>query len=385
MYFLSLPFFHPSRGINTDDHGKYPFISSIEGLFEPHESEFNFKRPFPFERIELRGGQHFYVSEPNLLKVFKNTFAENNTIVINNTSPISQEYTHELSEQFYKGYIQGINSFYEELGQNFLSLPLATKKQSLKNFINYCQTHLYFEGFAIPGVLNSLGFIQACLVRAVKDHENLLSLEDTQPALPIRNIYPIVENAPAEDELTDKPASSETDEDEALPFIKPEAVKPVTKLKLKHSAQEILDLWNVLLDPKLCQIMQVPQVFFSEQEISGLLGGLFEPEQKSADKLPPVEHQYHELAQGYQQLLSLLMHATYKLNSMHFKIPLREYCELLQQTFSPFASIGSINDIVSNITKKKDIAIEYVTKSDGKFAKKSYAILKKVPTYILKS
>ena len=408
MYFLSLPSFHPSRGINTDDHGKYPFISSVEGLFEQDEFEFNFKRPFPFEQIELEDGQYFYVSEPNLLKVFKNTFSVNNHILINNTSPISQAYTKELSNQFYRGYVRGIEQFYEELGQTSLSLPLAQKKQSLKEFINYCQTHLYFEGFAIPGVLYSLGYIQSCLVLAVKDYKNLLSLADLQLAPPKVNIYPIVESplkeediqdrrSPAtvenesenglaiEDEFMDKPAFTETDEAEDLSLIEPEVVNPVTKLKLKHSADDILDLWYVLLDSKLCQIMQVPQVFFSEQEIGKLLGGLFEPEQKDADKFPSGEHQYHEVAQGYQHLLSLLMHATYKLNSMHFKIPLREYCVLLQQTFSPFASIGSVNDIASNITKKKDIAIEYVTKSNGKFAKKSYAILKKVPTYILKS
>ena len=65
MYFLDLKSFHPIKGINTDDHSKYPFLESTDELFEPDDFEFRFYPSFPFERIELNKGQLFYVSEPN--------------------------------------------------------------------------------------------------------------------------------------------------------------------------------------------------------------------------------------------------------------------------------------------------------------------------------
>ena len=67
MYFLDLQSFHPNKGINTNNHNKYPFLESTDGLFEPDDVEFNFDRNFPFVRIELNANQPFYVSEPNLL------------------------------------------------------------------------------------------------------------------------------------------------------------------------------------------------------------------------------------------------------------------------------------------------------------------------------
>src|ERR1700712_479755 len=93
MYFLNLKAFHPVVGINTNNHSKYPFVESTDGLFEPDDFEFNFNRSFPFERIELNSGQSFYVSEPNLLKVFKNTGLNENNILVNNITPIKENYT----------------------------------------------------------------------------------------------------------------------------------------------------------------------------------------------------------------------------------------------------------------------------------------------------
>ena len=78
MYFLQLPDYNPLTGVNTNKHGKFPFLSSLSGLFEPAASTFEYQRSFPFERIETDEQQVFYVSEPNLTKVFKNKVAEHN-------------------------------------------------------------------------------------------------------------------------------------------------------------------------------------------------------------------------------------------------------------------------------------------------------------------
>ena len=73
-----------------------------------------------------------------------------------------------------------------------------------------------------------------------------------------------------------------------------------------------------------------------------------------------------------------------KLNDKYQRVPLKEYCELLKLTFSPFANISSVKDIESNITKKRDIALASVENSTGKYAKKTYQILKKIPSYRIK-
>jgi hypothetical protein len=58
-----------------------------------------------------------------------------------------------LAALFYNGYSAGSAQFYEEIGQAFLSLEMEQKKQALRDFITYCHSKLYFEGFAIPEVL----------------------------------------------------------------------------------------------------------------------------------------------------------------------------------------------------------------------------------------
>ena len=71
MHFLNLPEFDPALGVNTNNHNKFPFISSADGLFEPNTDPFNYKSPFfPFKKIELDHENHFYISEPNLQLYF---------------------------------------------------------------------------------------------------------------------------------------------------------------------------------------------------------------------------------------------------------------------------------------------------------------------------
>ena len=171
----------------------------------------------------------------------------------------------------------------------------------------------------------------------------------------------------------------------------PEPLRTQTKatdlplyIPLRYPATDIFDLWCALLDAHLCQLMQVPQAFSSEEEIKTLLGRLFKLDDLEQIWLLSDSPHYYQMAPGYQNLLCLLMHATYKLNTTYLKVPQMKYCELLKLNFSPFETIESVGDIQRNMTKKKDSAIDFVQKSTGSYAKKAYKVLKKVPTYILR-
>lgn len=365
MYFCHLPAFDPRTGINTDKFNKHPFISSIDGLFEPNQDPFNPQRAFPFHRIEIDEDRFFFLSEPNLLKVFKNPFLGENPILIENRNPIKKEYTIKLLEEFYSGYTKGLVGFKDELGITFSRLTLSQQNEVLSDFMQYCHENLYFEGFAIPEVIFSLGYIQANLVLAYKEYYNLQFVRTTESA---------------------STAVSSAKEALLLPEVQAgkENKSKQAKILLKHPVKEVIDLWNILLDPEICHILQVPQDFHTEDQIRKLLGSIFKSSSDQQDNLPETDLQYLELAPNYQHLLSLLMHATYKLNDKYQRIPLKEYCELLMLAFSPFSGISAVKDLESNISKKRDIALEAVKNSTGEYARKAYEILKKIPSYRLK-
>jgi hypothetical protein len=380
MYFFNLPAFHPTRGINTDNHRNYPFIESIDGLFEPNDQEFDFRQSFPFELIDLNEGQQFYISEPNLLKVFRNVPIENNRIRVNNVTAITEDYTKEVAKIFYEGYSAGITHFFDEIGQTFLSLSLDNKKEVLKNLIIYCHTNLYFEGFAIPKVLYALGYMQGCMVKGFQEYSNLeVLIKRDQGRFVWEKSYA---NGEAEPEVK---SHLSNEKDFKTDIIQQKAREEASfRIPLRYPAIEIFDLWCGLLDYELCSQMQVPHVFNTEDEIKSLLGRLFETEGQQQIWSRNNSKFYYEIAPGYQNLLCLLMHATYKLNGTYVKVPQIKYCELLKLNFSPFQTIESVGDIQSNMTKKKDSAIELVHKSNGSYTKKAYEILKKIPSYRLK-
>lgn len=369
MYFYHLPAFNPRTGINTDKFNKHPFISSTDGLFEPEFNAFNPEQRFPFHRIEIDDTRFFFLSELNLLKIFKNQFLEDNPILVENTNPIKKEYTSDLLEKFYSGYTQGLKGFKEELGPTFSSLNLSQQKAVLSYFMQYCHVNLYFEGFAIPEVIYSLGYIQANLVLTYKEYYNL-------------QLLPITESSSPAADSPQEPILPLSEQDKS--GFSPENESKQAKILLKHPVKEVIDLWSILLDPDICHILQVPQDFHTEDQIRELLGSMFKSSSDQLDKLPEKELRYMELAPNYQHLLSLLMHGTYKLNDKYQRVPLKEYCELLKLTFSPFANISSVKDIESNITKKRDIALASVENSTGEHAKKTYQILKKIPSYRIK-
>lgn len=416
MYFLTLAAFRQSRGINTDNHAKFPFISSIDGLFEPTDLPLSLNFSFPFERIELNENRFFYLSEINLIKVFKNTFTVNN-ILLENIKHIDEAYTKKLKEDFYSGYQNGFEKFYEELGQTFFSLELNQQKEVLVSFIDYCHQMLYFEGFAIPKVIYALGYIQANLVRAYKEYQNIKTLKGSKPVPSIVNVYRKVEvpkktdnpdvslsdeqNGNNSDNKKKQESTKNTDsEKQEILYSETQIPEPsaaevqelITDLQqkpdsnfprliLKYPLDEITELWFALLDTDLCKQLSVPQAFFEEKEVRELLISLSDADSTSSLFF---EHRYFELSPNYQNLLSLLMHATYKLNGIYVKIALKHYCEMLKRTFSPFQSTESVDDITRNITKKRDIAINALEKSTGNYAKKALQILKKIPHYRIK-
>ena len=368
MYFYHLPAFDPGIGVNTDKFNKHPFISSIDGLFEPNFNSFNFERPLPFDRIEIDENCSFFVSEPNLLKVFKNSFWGENPILVENAIPIKKEYTQELIFKFYSGYTDGLKNFKEELGVTYPALNFNQQKEVLRNFMQFCHEILYFEGFAIPEVIYSLGYIQANLVLAHKEYYNLKFLSTPEQS-------PI----PADGFWEPSLSSLSPEQTKSNPISKKKTAE--SKILLKHPLNEIVDLWNILLDPETCHILEVPQVFHTEDQIHQLLGGMFKCSPDQATKLPETELHYLDMALNYQPLLSLLMHATYKLNYKHQRLRLKGYCELLVNSFSPFDNNSHLE---GNITKKLDGSLKLVRKSTGEYAKKAYQILKKIPSYRLK-
>jgi len=381
MYFLSLRAFDPAKGVITESQGKFPFIAPSDGLFEPDERDVE-RMGVAFKRIETEDKHIYYISEPNLLKIIDNIRYGKEGIIVDHVKPFDAVLADESLQHFYEGYRAGFDELYKELGQSFFSSGLDHRKEILRNFIMYCHEMLYFEGFVIPDLLYALGYIQANLVRAEKEYTNIERLTEKPLALPEINLYPQINispdlyNQPAERLVTDEPQASPVEEKTI------EADKSMeSKLLLHCPPQDVAQLWYVLIDPLFCKELKLSPVFETEKEIRFLLGSLFSTSPK--DGFVDNEPQYHEMPAGYQNVLCLLMHATYKLNLPYERLPLKLYCELLKKAFSPFKTIESVSDIASNINKKADIAVVQITKSKGKYAKKTANILRKMRFYKL--
>jgi len=361
MYFLQLPDYNPLTGVNTNKHGKFPFLSSLSGLFEPAASTFEYQRSFPFERIETDEQHVFYVSEPNLVKVFKNKVAEYNEILLENIRPITEEYTKELIQLFYKGYLSGLKDFNSEIGYAFPSLELSHQKEMLEQFMDYCQRDLYFEGFAIPQLLHNLGYIQACLVRAFKEHQNLSHL--TIKAEPVQIPKALRENTSAQ-----APVSTSNK-------------NVFSKISLKYPVGDIITIWLVLLDVPKCKSLSLTPEFQAESDVVELLGSMFTDISGEPGKLPDSPHRFYELPLDYQPILYLLMHATYKLNYTYTRLSLEEYSKCLKATFSVYDAI-ELNYMPGNFTKKQPAAIAAINElENSSYAKNTLQILSKIPNY----
>jgi hypothetical protein len=360
MHFLNLPGFNPATGISTDKHSKFPFISSVNGLFEPDPDPFNYQGMFsPFEQIEMDQQKHFYISEPNLKLVFKPGIAKRNMVLIDSIRPASQEYINELKADFYKGYQSGLADFTAELGPTYNALSIAHQQEILIAFMAECHHFLYFEGFAIPQVLFSLGYIQANLVLAYKEYRNIKDLT--------RSLNAVLETDRADQTIQQKePDNAKTD---------------YPKIPIKYSSSDILQLWLVLIDIHECQTQVLTQAFKSEKEIKTLLGNMFIDLSNKQSIIPETPHGFYELPQNYQVILNLLMHATYKLNYTYTNLKLLPYAQLLKDTFSTYNSID-VTYIGSNITKKLNEAVALLQElRQSSRAMNALKILEKIPQY----
>jgi hypothetical protein len=331
MYFLQLPDYSPTTGVSTIKYGKFPFLSSLSGLFEPAPL-FEYQSGFPFERIEMDEQHVFYASEPNLIKVFKNKIGAHDEIRLDNVRPISEEYINELMQIFYKGYVAGLQNFTFEIGLTFSSLDTSQQKEMLEQFMDYCQRDLYFEGFAIPQLINNLGYIQACLVRAFKEYKNLSLL--TPKAEPVQIPKTLPEDTSVQAPIT-------TDTKSAL-----------SKIPLKYPVGDIVTIWLVLLNMPKCKSLSLTPEFKAESDVVELLGSMFADISGEQSKLFDSPHRFYELPLDYQPILYLLMHATYKLNYTYTRLPLEEYSKCLKATFSVYDAI-ELNYMPGNFTKKQ--------------------------------
>ena len=360
MYFLHLSGYNPKNGINTDKHSRFPFISAIDALFEPATPFLDYHLGFPFIQIEIDNQATFYISEPNLIKIFKNNISGKNEIWLDKTSPITQNYTDELIQLFYNGYTAGFNSFNIEIGSAYPALSLAHKKEMLEQFMDYCQRDLYFEGFAIPELLHNLGYIQAGLVQAFKEYRNLSNLS-----------------------LASKDTNLLTSPTESVPTLIGETIhkNPFQKVLLKYPSSDIRTIWLSLLDLPKSRSLNLTQEFKTEDDILELLGSMFTDISGEANKLPDSPHHFYEIPLDYQQVLYLLMHATYKLNYTYTRLPLDEYSKCLKATFSVFKAI-ELNHMPGNFTKKQTVAISALNElTNSSHAKNALQILAKIPNY----
>lgn len=330
-------------------------MSSVEGLFERNTSDFNYDGTlFPFKQVAL-GEEHFFVSEINLVKLFDPY--QIGKLLRENNFPISSELVEEIKAQFLKGYTDGLQNFEKEIGSFFFSLAIYDRLKVLVDFMDYCHRQLYFEGFTIPEVLYSLGYIQACLLQAYKTYQNL-------------------------SKLATEPLSAE--QQVASEKILPQGLPAVQKIELKYPVDEIAKLWLVLIDIHQCGSLTIPPAFRTEKDIENLLGEMFTTNQDGAFPLPDRPHYFYELPPDYQPILSLLMHATYKLNHTFTRLKLPPYSALLKQTFSAFKGIENVQDITGNITKKKDMGIVLLRElPNSKYAKNALKILAKIKDYRL--
>jgi hypothetical protein len=361
MYFLHLTGYSPTKGLNTDNHGKFPFLSAVSGLFEPANSLFKYNSGFPFERFEIEEDRVFYVSEPNLISVFCNNIFGNNQILLENTQPITETYTKEIIEQFYKGYLLGLDGFAKEIGSSFPFIEIPNQKALLKNFMDDCQMHLFFEGFAIPQLIQNLGYIQACLVTAFNEYQNLSRL--TTKGIVVENNLPLIEIKPLQ-----------------LSVLVEENINSL-KIPIKYPMLDIIKIWMVLLELPESRSIRLTPDFKTESDVLYLLGIMFTDISGSNNLLPSSPFRFYELPIDYQPILYLLMHATYKLNYNYTRLPLDEYCKVLKNTFSVYETI-ELNHMPGNFTKKQSLAIAAIRELENSvLAKNTLQILAKIPNY----
>lgn len=103
LYFLNLRGFDPRRGVIAEPHGKYPFLLSETGVFEPDEQNIqNLARSL--ERSADANGYVYYISEPNIQKLLHELQNSSGDILVDHVKKIDTELLNQTLNLFYEGY-----------------------------------------------------------------------------------------------------------------------------------------------------------------------------------------------------------------------------------------------------------------------------------------
>jgi len=395
MYFFDLPGFHPVSGIDTEDQGQYPYLHFKNSMFEREEINYHDSH-FPFKKLAFSNRETLFVSEKNLIKVFQYNPVFREDLLIDHSHPISAEQLDMIKHKFSEGYSAGCSHFPKEI-QSAINLTEDTIKEiRLRDFIEFCSDHLFFEGFATPKCLYALGFIQAYLLKAFGEYRNLIqSVENSIPVTKVEESTSEEEIEEAifveviqEDELPeqepDEEVVDEPDVTQNLPLLSPtDEVEKATfdKIPLDYPVDEIISLWMILLKVWKCRPVNSIQVFFEPEEVLELLGCMFDDSAKKGI-LPKSEHKFYSLPPGkHERILNLLMHVTYKLNTDRNNINLERYCEALIGTFSCYSKT-KVASLKSNINKERGNIIQSIKSlpEDG-YKNDFFIILRKVKEY----
>lgn len=392
MYFFDLPSFHPVNGIITDNHAKYPYLHFRDLVFEKHAISY-IDSYFPFKNVALTGEDPVYISEKNLISIFTYNPIYRDDLLVDHNHTVSKDQLRVIKEHFYKGYFAGIADFPLQI-QSSVNLPDGPIKEiKLKKFIEFCNTHLFFEGFATPDCLYSLGFIQAYLLKAFGEYHNLIhNIEESLPAVELEeNISENTSAAPMPEPEQVKNKDVEDPTAEQVSIQATPAPLPVElvdkqkfeKIPLDYPTDEIISLWMILLEVWKCKAVNSNQVFFDQQEVLNLLGSIFDDSAKKGI-LPQSDHKFYNLPPGkHERILNLLMHVTYKLNTDRNNIGLEKYCEALIATFSCYSKT-KVASLKSNINKERGNIIQSIKSlpEDG-YKNDFLKVLGKISEYVI--
>ncbi|WP_353723030.1 hypothetical protein [Dyadobacter sp. 676] len=349
MYFFNLPGFDPDLGINLDDQGRFPYLRFVDHVFRRREADY-LSQNFHFENIADKTMPPVFLSEPNLKAIFD--YKDRKNVIVDHHSPISESYANELRAQFDRGYFDAMKEYPQQIVSILCNPDSESKITHLEQFIEFCSYHLYFEGFAVPSCIYTLGFIQAYLVRACGDRVNALRLVKYQ--------HQVVSKK------------------QELPVAEAQSNGP-ERIPLDYAIDEIISMWLILVDAWKCKAVGSIQVFTGEEEVLQLLGMMFE---EKGGRLPRPEHKYFEMPPGnYERVLNLLMHATYKLNTHRNNIGLDRYCQLLLDTFSCYSKT-KLESLRSNINKARGNIVQSIGNlTDSPHSKNVLKTLRKINEY----
>jgi len=348
---------------------------------------------FPFKKIVFNNRETLFVSERNLIEVFEYNPVFKDDLLIDHSHPISAEHLDAIKSNFSKGYSDGSSDFPREIQSTINLIDGAVKETRLRDFIEFCGDHLFFEGFATPKCLYALGFIQAYLLKAFGEYHNLIqNLENIIPKARIRESVSdekIFEEVIEKDKRTKEPdedaAIQEDVKQEFLPSLLTEQVEKAkfNKILLDYPVDEIISLWMILLEVWKCRPVNSIQVFFDPEDVLELLGCMFDDSAKKG-LLPQSEYKFYILPPGkYERVINLLMHVTYKLNTDRNNINLERYCEALIATFSCYSKT-KVASLKSNINKERGNIIQSIKSlPNGTYKTDFLKVLGKINEYAI--